>query len=55
MAKELTPAEKEALNSQIRAERLRANAQMGTEAREAIDPSNGDHRGLGRHKSGSDD
>jgi hypothetical protein len=41
---------KKQLNQQIKHERFMANAAMGHEAKEAIDPTDGDHRGLGKHK-----
>ena len=44
------PEFKANLNHELRTQRLRDNAAMGETNREAIDPIDGDHRGLGRHK-----
>jgi len=39
------------INSDMRIERFKADERMGKEAKEKIDPSDGDHRGLGKHKA----
>lgn len=44
------PGFKKELMREIVHDRFKANQQMGHDAKEKIDPTNGDHRGLGKHK-----